>query len=612
MIALLALASLVASLTIELLATLHGTGYRGSALGPLRLGRPTAAPAIVFVSRNPVPGAPGAIPGVGPIHRTVATGGRLMVRATSGRTSPLLPAGRFFDVSDPAVSYDGRRIAFAATVARDSAWRIWTVGADGRGLEPLTRSDRVLDPARFAAAASRHARYDDFDPVWLADGRVVFASTRYPQTAEAGMPASNLFIVNGDGAGLARVTSDRNGAEEPSVNPRSGLIVYARWWTSRYLPSDKTPTGVTTDRALAVEAEAVDLWHAIEITPDGDFPRLAGGFPRERKLTMAYQPIVLDDGTLVGVTAEHLGLSPMPGALSVHAFPGGFAAPVSVPAGRRGSRAIVACAPAAIGGKRIVISSDAGEAGDLGLWVASIDGGSIAPLVDLKGTHELDAAALGPRKRPIVYGVFNSPLPNDAPPPDVASYVDRGWTFRFDCLNVFANAPVDVPIPDAPPFQPGARHPLLRGARPSGGSGRRYGRARPRSARARRRRGARDRASFGHADVRAADRCARARAELGGRARACARVQRRALRFGHEMRGLPRWSFHNPGGSKRLRRKALQRGSFRQDFGHQHRIRHRGPPGCRRSAHDRASGGGRVDLGWRVRPEFEAPMDLCH
>ena len=87
-------------------------GSVGSALAPLRIGRATAAPPIVFVSRSPIPNAPGAVPGVGPRYRTTAVGGRLMMRGANGRITALLPRGRFFDVSDPAVSYDGRKIAF--------------------------------------------------------------------------------------------------------------------------------------------------------------------------------------------------------------------------------------------------------------------------------------------------------------------------------------------------------------------------------------------------------------------------------------------------------------------------------------------------------------------
>jgi hypothetical protein len=48
-------------------------------------------------------------------------------------------------VSDPCVSWDAKRIVFAGTPARDSAWHIYVVGSDGRGLRAITRADRALD-----------------------------------------------------------------------------------------------------------------------------------------------------------------------------------------------------------------------------------------------------------------------------------------------------------------------------------------------------------------------------------------------------------------------------------------------------------------------------------
>ncbi len=73
---------------------------------------------------------------MGPYGRCAAAGGELMKRDRSGKIRPLLPAGRFFDVSDPAVSWDGKTVAFAAKVHPDSSWRIWT--ADERGKRNLT------------------------------------------------------------------------------------------------------------------------------------------------------------------------------------------------------------------------------------------------------------------------------------------------------------------------------------------------------------------------------------------------------------------------------------------------------------------------------------------
>ena len=108
-------------------------------------------PPIVLVSRAPAPRDTGAaasasqvIPGFGPHARTLVTGGRLMIRAPDGALRALLGGGAVYDVSHPAVSWDGRTIAFAGVVARDSAWRIYSVNVDGTDLHALTFTDRAL------------------------------------------------------------------------------------------------------------------------------------------------------------------------------------------------------------------------------------------------------------------------------------------------------------------------------------------------------------------------------------------------------------------------------------------------------------------------------------
>ena len=208
--------------------------------GPRRRAQLGKLPPLVFVSRQPIPGEPTAIPGFGPHHRDRAPGGRLWVRESDGSQRELLPSGTFFDVADPAVAWDGERIAFAGTVSPDSAWRIWLVHRNGGGLMPVTRTDRAALVDRFDRA--EFARYDDLDPCWLPDGRLVFASTRFPQRAQqGGVLATNLFVVHADGSGLHRITSERNGGEEPSIDPLHGRIVYGRWLFNRYLPSDSEP-----------------------------------------------------------------------------------------------------------------------------------------------------------------------------------------------------------------------------------------------------------------------------------------------------------------------------------------------------------------------------------
>jgi hypothetical protein len=176
--------------------------------------------------------------------------------------------------------------------------------------------------------------------------------------------------------------------------------------------------------------------------------RLAGGNPRVRAETAAYQPLVLDDGTLIGVRAEHSVLHPQGGSLDLLAFPGGFAAARSLLARDREGRA---CAPAALSDRRVMFSYDRRGDGDFGIYCVDSLGDGLSRIVDLPGTLELDAAVLAARPLPPIVLADLMELPHDLPPSEEAQLHDLVNTFRFDCLNVFANAGVDVPIPDAPP-----------------------------------------------------------------------------------------------------------------------------------------------------------------
>jgi hypothetical protein len=183
--------------------------------------------------------------------------------------------------------------------------------------------------------------------------------------------------------------------------------------------------------------------------------RLAGGDPRGRATVMAYQPLVLDDGTLVGVRAEHLSLLPASGRTTIQRFDHGFAEARLLAGG--GLHGASACAPAALPGHRLAFSLDATGNGNFGLYVMNGDGSGLRTLVDLPHTLALDAVALAPRKRPPVLPPTHGRPLADAPFMRVAQLVEGGNTFRFDCLNVFANAGLDRPFPAAPPMQRNVR-----------------------------------------------------------------------------------------------------------------------------------------------------------
>lgn len=417
-------------------------------------------PAIVFVSRMPSP-APGVIPGLGPAGRGAVAGGRLRVREPDGRVRDLVRAETFADVSAPSVSPDAKHVAFAATVNPDSAWRIYVVRADGESLRAVTRSDRVLDLSPLGAAASRFARYDDFDPCWVDRATLCFASTRYPQRSQYGdFPVSNIFLVSIDRGAPRRITSERNGAEKPAYDARHGKILFARWWHNRYMPGDSASSIV-----VSAGAQPVSLWQAMEIEPDGAHERIACGAPATRIAAMAYQPAPLADGSIVGVYARNLSLVPGTGGVGIQRFAPPLSAGVriagaireaAVAAGYGSSNGLApasACSPAGLPDGRLVFAYDPGGRGDFDLWIANKDASGMEALLTIPGTLELDPAPLvawDDRRRS---GGGTAIAGADLPFTGIEQLKETTRRFRFLNENVFSAAHGA----SAPPQVAGAR-----------------------------------------------------------------------------------------------------------------------------------------------------------
>ncbi len=407
-------------------------------------------PPIVFVARVPA-AEPGVVPGLGPHHRSLVTGGRLLLRAPDGAIRPLLPDGAFHDVADPAISNDGRRVAFAGTVHRDSAWRIWTVGIDGGDLMRLTSAERGFDLPDAPRVPRAFQRFDDTDPCWVGERLLCFASTRFPQRSPyAGIAVANLYLIRDDGTALRRITAERNGAESPAFDPRSGRIVYGRWWFNPWLAA-AVPGGISSDPLGALPRDSINVWQLVEITPGAHGPRLAAGSAASRRDAMGVEPAIARDGSMFATYALNLGLSPRPGPVGVHRMMARSTRRIAgaiVPErardayqGTQGLAAPLACAPAVLPDGRVLMSYAPGGRGDFGLWIASANGRELTPLLDLPGTHELDAApvvrrARGPSgwdadrgidaaaERALMRGTISDPALG---------------TFTFACDDVFAN-----------------------------------------------------------------------------------------------------------------------------------------------------------------------------
>ncbi|MDR2862945.1 MAG: hypothetical protein LBV54_03595 [Puniceicoccales bacterium] len=149
-------------------------------------------------------------------------GGRLLVQ------KGLSPAGKFTQIAPsapihgtfwrPDLSFDATKILFSFKPHNEKAFHLYEIGIDGTGLRQLTGGI-----------------FDDFDPVYLPDGKnIMFLTTRGHIYVRC-MPPTNAFVT-------ARMALDtkpgdknlyivsRNGEPEytPSVM-HDGRVIYTRW-----------------------------------------------------------------------------------------------------------------------------------------------------------------------------------------------------------------------------------------------------------------------------------------------------------------------------------------------------------------------------------------------
>jgi cytochrome c553 len=184
---------------------------------------------------NPTNGAP------------FAAGGDLMVREKSSPSAPeynvtaAITQGKG-DVSDPEVSYDGKKIVFAmrcptsntssvgGVAACSGRWNIWEYDMAGG-----------LSKGSFRRITSSTTD-DDVDPAYLpADRGFVFASNRQTTTKTQALGQSyfavdeyerervfNLHTVDRTGGAVTQISSNQSHDRNPVVRP-NGDIMFSRW-----------------------------------------------------------------------------------------------------------------------------------------------------------------------------------------------------------------------------------------------------------------------------------------------------------------------------------------------------------------------------------------------
>lgn len=478
-------------------------------------------PPLVYVQRQ-IPdqgtiywGPPRTQLGVGAHSRVrPAPPGRLMVRESNGslRTlvdgaNPQSNAFQLVDVNSPAVSWDGQTIVFSAIpqgnypldpARNPGAWRLYAIQADGSNLRQVTFTDITADYSPLGQGSQPWA-YDDYDPVFLPDGRIVFASTRWPGFGHySGVRSSNLWVVDADGGRLHRITSERNGADRPLVDPITGKIVFSRWWRNHRFATHDTTTvsancgggnnypypcyqqheGLTIDRNNHVggsDALFRNAWQSSFINLDGSGLAMFSGVLRNEADNHVYGGAFTAEGELLANFYPQFNMTEAAGFGGIRRYQRGSQLYQPVNGITRLTLQYVHCPapndcsygvyvppaegytsdPVPLPDGRIIYSAAPDHLQDYGLWVLSADGQSYAPLLDQTGTAEMRAQALVARPLPPILpdpyrdNWANTPKPGHIPPPQEGPY-DRDGSFVFDALNVYFNAPVDSGIVSAP------------------------------------------------------------------------------------------------------------------------------------------------------------------
>jgi len=435
---------------------------------------------IVFVSRNITSGGSiyypqaGLLPGMGPFSRTSVVGGRLLVRESNGTIRVLVDSTMNFsgtklvDVSDPCVYWNASKLVFAGIEHRDSSWRIYEIRADGTGFKKITHSSRNVSLAQFGPIANKFVKYDDVDPCYLPDGRICFSSTRYPALSQyTAKRVTNLYIIDSTSLNLHRVTTERNGADEPTIDPISGKIVYSRWWLNVDHPSILTPNGLTRDSALAVTNDIANIWSAAKIRPDGEGLAFYAGTGNLRLGQNNYRPALLSDGRMLSLFTPDNAMAHTTGSSGIRLFetgngygthvigvnPATMQLYINNPPSYGTMQPPYACDPVELPNNLILISyATQVENQDHGLYTVNQNGSGLTIFYDIAGKMELNAEVLLPKTVPpvLIDGVVD--VADELPPTIDPSTWFKDGGFRFDCVNTFTNGDVDVPMQDAPPI----------------------------------------------------------------------------------------------------------------------------------------------------------------
>lgn len=279
---------------------------------------------IVFISRSET----ASLQAAAPEGEVFAWPGQALWQAKEGRLRVLTPQGEvreltwgrklasgetLVDVMSPTVSPDAQKIIFAGRKPPPDPghFRLYEVDVTGHHLKQLTgladdEGCQAVPPLRFAADGSRlddderkRVDYDDVDPVYLPDGRIVFASTRVPDLGTGhARRASHLWVMAADGSQKHPITANRNNDRWPFLL-QSSYLVFSLWSRNREVITTDLKDIRPYEQGKEFATAPTDYWLGAMIEPTGD---RFGTLVKDSK--PVWRPRPLFNGKIVYMTAS--------------------------------------------------------------------------------------------------------------------------------------------------------------------------------------------------------------------------------------------------------------------------------------------------------------------
>ena len=156
----------------------------------------------------------------GMLRQIYGDGARIVLWHPGANPRPLV-AG-FHSACDPQVSFDGKKIVFAAKRKAKDSWDIFEIAVDGTGLRQITKN---MGNCRSPIYQGTLFTLDSKEP-WY---QISFVSDLAHEVNEYGpFPASDLYSCQLDGSELRRLTFNPSSDMDPWMLP-DGRMVYAAW-----------------------------------------------------------------------------------------------------------------------------------------------------------------------------------------------------------------------------------------------------------------------------------------------------------------------------------------------------------------------------------------------